>query len=193
MPKYRRNAARIFSPAVQDALISYVVETGNVKAALAKLPVKISAEWVSKQRKANPALDQRLNLAVAAHNAGSPDQNIRALKGVEDLLMYAILTGETETIQKIDPKSKEVLELTVKQRKRFDPRLWEIVHPKKPITEQSILFVTANQTQAAIADPALTEERRAFLLQWLSGWTLKAAEELQKQGVNLKYLDAEPV
>lgn len=177
------------TPELTDALMNAVMKTGSVSQAVKLLPVSISDDWIYKRRKTDAELDRRLTLAVMAHRAGNPDEDIEKILALDDALTEHLKRGELELTRQIDPKSGNVISITEKIRKRFDPRLWEILHPKKNWSERAFLLVTSNQLQDIVNDSALTDEERRILLTWLPRWIQQATEELQKQGLSVKFLD----
>lgn len=177
------------TPEIIDALISAVLKVGSVRKAVKLLPISITPEWISEKRQQNTELDRRLTMAVKAYKAGIPDQDIEKLILLEKSLHRQLKHGEIETIRQLDPQTKEVLSIVEKVKKRFDPKIWEILHPKKIWSEASILMVTSNQMQDIVNDEGLTEEEKQVLFSWLPRWIQKATQELQKSGVPVKYLD----
>jgi hypothetical protein len=178
------------TPEVINALLVAIMQEGSVKKAVKLLPVSISASRIFDKRREDPSFDIRINRAIRAYNAGNPDKDIEKVVLLDDLFLETLRLGETETIAKLDPKDrKTILELTNKQKRRFDPRLWEIIHPKKVWSEASVLMVTANQLHDIQCDPELSEQDQRTILKWLPRWICKATEELQKNGLPLKYLE----
>jgi len=177
------------TPELTDALMTAVMRTGSVSQAVKLLPVSISDDWIYKRRKTDTELDRRLTLAVMAHRAGNPAEDIEKILALDDALKEHLKNGEVEIICQRDPQTNEILSITEKVKKRFDPRLWEILHPKKNWSENAVLLVTSNQLQDIVNDEALTDEERRILLTWLPRWIQQATEELQKQGLPVKFLD----
>jgi len=178
------------TPEVINALLVAIMQEGSVRRAVQRLPVKIRHQTISERRKADPSLDIRITKAIRAYNAGNPDKDIEKVVLLDDLLMETLKVGETETIAELDPKDrKTILKLTNKQKRRFDPRLWEILHPKKVWSEASVLMVTANMFRDVQDDSELSDQEKRAILKWLPRWICKATEELQRQGLPVKYLD----
>lgn len=177
------------TPEARDALVNAVLKTGSIHAAVKLLPGLISDDYIYKRRQHDEELDRRLTLAVKAHRAGNPDADIEKILALDAALIEYLQHGDTEIICQRDPQTKAILSITEKTKKRFDPRVWDILHPKKPWAESAVLLVTSNQMESIVNDEALTEEERRILLTWLPRWIQKAAEDLQKQGLPVKYLD----
>lgn len=177
------------TPEVKDALVSAVLKVGSIKEATKLLSVSITPEWIYERRKQDDELDRRLTMAVKAHKSGMPDQDIEKLILLEKSLHRQLKHGEVEVIRQLDPQTKEVLSIVEKVKKRFDPKIWDILHPKKIWSEASILMVTSNQMQDIVNDDGLTEDDKQVLFRWLPRWIQKATQELQKSGVPIKYLD----
>ena len=177
------------TPELIDALILAILKVGTIKEAVKLLPVNISPEWISERRKNDKELDAKLTKAVLAYRAGTPETDIDKISLLDDILRSHLIEGEVEIIQQKDPETQEVLSIVEKRKKRFDPRIWEIFHPKKSWSESSVLMVTANQMQDITNDLSIVEDERRILLSWLSGWIQKTAIDLQKSGNQLKVLD----
>lgn len=177
------------TPELIDALVLSILKVGTVKDAVKLLPVDISPEWISERRKNDKDLDTKLTKAVFAYRAGTPETDIEKISLLDDILKSHLIEGEIEIIQQKDPETQEILSIVEKRKKRFDPRIWEIFHPKKSWSESSILMVTANQMQDITNDLSLMEDERRIILSWLSGWIQKTAVDLQKSGNQLKVLD----
>ena len=188
--KAKESDSRIkLTPEVLDALVSAIIKVGTIKEAVKLLPVNITPEWISEKRRQDEELDRRLTMAVKAHKSGIPDQDIEKLILLEKSLHRQLKHGEVETIRQLDPQTKEVLSIVEKVKKRFDPKIWEILHPKKIWSEASVLMVTSNQMQDIVNDEVLSEEDKKVLFRWLPRWIQKATQELQKSGIPVKYLD----
>lgn len=177
------------TPEVIDALVSAVLKVGSIKEATKLLPISITPDWIYERRKQDEELDRRLTMAVKAHKTGIPEQDIEKLILLEKSLHRQLKHGEVEIIRQLDPQTKEVLSIVEKVKKRFDPKIWEILHPKKIWSEASILMVTSNQMQDIVNDDGLTEEDKQVLFRWLPRWIQKATQELQKSGMPVKFLD----
>lgn len=186
----KRDGRVKLTPELTDALMNAVMKTGSISQAVKLLPVSISDDWIYKRRKTDAELDRRLTLAVMAHRAGNPAEDIEKILALDDALKEHLKNGEVEIICQRDPQTNEILSITEKVKKRFDPRLWTIVHPPKLWSEQAVMTVAANMMQDLATNPTFSDESRRECLDWLTDWLRRAVDELHKQGLPVKTLDA---
>jgi hypothetical protein len=177
------------TPEAIDELIFNILKVGTVAKALKLCSFTVSGGAVSTFQKLHPETDLRIKRAIMAYRAGVPDQDVEKIELLNERLDEYLRRGEVEITEQIDPNDrKKIISYRRRIKRTFDPAIWNIIHPKRPLTEEAIVYAMGHLVEHASSCPDFNDRERQKIMKWLAQESIMFIQEIQKLGLSTKIM-----